>query len=121
MDFIILVIVDCFAKGVHFRTLPAHYNAFKVATLFLDIVCKHHGFPYSIVSNSDPIFISCFLKEIFHLSGTKLWMSISYHLQTDGQSKVINRVLEQYLCSFVHAKPLNGVSLLLWPNGVIIP
>ena len=77
----------------------------KVATLFLDLVCKHHGFPKSIVSDHDPIFISSFWRELFRLSGTRLRMSTAYHPQSDGQTEVMNIVLEQYLRSFVHSQP----------------
>lgn len=57
---VILVVVDRYSKGIHFGALPTSYSAFKVATLFLDLVCKHHGFPRSIVSDRDPIFLSSF-------------------------------------------------------------
>lgn len=39
---VILVIVDRYSKGVHLGALPTHFSAFKVATLFLDLVCKHY-------------------------------------------------------------------------------
>lgn len=56
----ILVIVDRFSKGAHFGALPTTFTAYKVATLFLDLVCKHHGMPHSLVSDRNPIFISRF-------------------------------------------------------------
>ncbi|GAU21767.1 hypothetical protein TSUD_328920 [Trifolium subterraneum] len=43
-----------------------------------------------------------------------LSMSSSYHPQTDGQTEVMNRSIEQYLRAFVHAKPSLWVSLLPW-------
>lgn len=57
---VILVVVDRYSKGVHLGALPTNHSAFKVAALFMDIVCKHHGFPKSIVSDRDPFFLSSF-------------------------------------------------------------
>lgn len=79
----ILVIVDRFSKGVHLGALPTHFTAFKVANLFLNIVCKLHGFPRNIISDCDLIFISSFWRELFRLSGTTLRMSTAYHPQTN--------------------------------------
>jgi len=101
----ILVIVDRFSKGVHLGALPSHYTAFKVANLFLNIVCKLHGFPRSIISDRDPIFVSSFWRELFRLSGTTMRMSTTYHPKTDGQTKVMNHTNEQYLRSFFHHNP----------------
>ncbi|GKC45980.1 transposon ty3-I gag-pol polyprotein, partial [Tanacetum coccineum] len=40
---VILVVVDRFTKYAHFGTLPASFNAPKVAEVFMDMVVKHHG------------------------------------------------------------------------------
>jgi len=68
----ILVVVDRYSKGTHLGALPPKYSAHKVVALSLDLVCKLHGFPRSLVSDRDPIFISSFWRELFRLSGTKL-------------------------------------------------
>jgi len=109
---VILIVVDLFTKRAHFGTFPAHFTASKVAQHFLDMVCKLHGFPKSLISNRDPIFINHFLQHLFRLNGTKLQMSIAYHPQSDGQTKVLNRILKQYLHTFVHNNPSQWTKFL---------
>ncbi|RVW96360.1 hypothetical protein CK203_020887 [Vitis vinifera] len=46
--------------------------------------------------------------------GTKLHMSSAYHPQTDSQSKVVNRCVEQYLRCFVSQQPRKWSSFLPW-------
>lgn len=73
--------------------------------VFYDNVFKLYGLPRSIVSHRDKIFTNLFWKELFHLGGVHLKMSSAYHLQSDGQIKVTNRCLENYLHCFVGDKP----------------
>lgn len=68
----ILVMVDRYSKDTHLGALPPKFTAHKVAALFLDTVCKLHGFPCSLVFGRDPIFLSAFWRELFRLSATKL-------------------------------------------------
>ena len=56
----ILMVVDRLSKYAHFRALPPYFTAVKVAELVVDNVVKHHGFPKSIVSNHDMVFVSTF-------------------------------------------------------------
>lgn len=41
-------------------------------------------------------------------------MSFAYHPQSDGQTKVLNLVIEQYLRASVHHRPSSWGKLLLW-------
>lgn len=109
---VILVVVDRFSKGIHLGMLPAAHTAHVVASLFIEIVGKIYGLPRSLVSDRDPLFLSHFWRELFQLSGTQLRMSSAYHPQSDGQTEVMNKVVEQYLRAFVHHRPHTWGKLL---------
>ncbi|PNX96980.1 retrotransposon-related protein, partial [Trifolium pratense] len=111
---VILVVVDRFSKAAHFGMLPTHHTASKVADLFARMICRLHGMPKSIVSDRDPIFVSKFWQKLFQLSGTKLRMSTAYHPQTDGQTEIVNKALQQYLRCFVHNTPKTWGNFLHW-------
>ena len=85
-----------------------------VANLFTEMVVKHHYFPLSIVFDKDPIFFSKFWQDLFQLSWIVLKYSTAYHSQTDGQTEVLNRCLEQYLRAFTHQHPQSWTKFLLW-------
>ena len=108
------MVVDHFSKGLHLGSLPQHHTVAGVARLFMEISGKLHGMPKSLVSDRDPLFISHFWKELFKLSGTKLRMSSAYHPQSDGQTEVMNRIVEQYLRAFVHHQPSTWGRFLTW-------
>uniref|UniRef100_A0A0G4GQN6 Integrase catalytic domain-containing protein n=1 Tax=Chromera velia CCMP2878 TaxID=1169474 RepID=A0A0G4GQN6_9ALVE len=76
-------------------------GARETAQKFFDEVVCEHGMPQSIVSDRDSRFISNFWQTLFHLCRTKLKMSTAQHPQTDGQTEIKNRTLEQMLRCFV--------------------
>lgn len=111
---VVMVVVDRLTKAAHFGALASGFTAGKVAKLFIDVVIKLHGFPSTIVSDRDPIFVSQFWAELFKLSGTSLKHSSAYHPQTDGQSEVVNRALEQYLRAMMSDRPERWSEFLGW-------
>ena len=114
-----MVVVDRLFKYAHFVPLKHLYTAVSVANAFIRKVVRLHGVPISIVSDHDRIFISALWKTLFQLHDSKLCMSSSYHPQTDGQTEVINRTLEQYLRCFTSDQPQKWVEWIPWANTVI--
>ena len=105
---VIMVVVDRLTKYAHFVPLKHHFTVVIVAKAFNSHMVRLHGITTSIVSDRDKVFISSFWHTLFQLQRTKLCMSSSYHPQSDGQTEVVNRTLEQYLCCFAGDQPRNG-------------
>ncbi|GJW93987.1 putative reverse transcriptase domain-containing protein [Tanacetum coccineum] len=69
----------------------------KLARLYLKEVVTRHGIPVSIICDRDPRFASNFWRSFQKAMGTRLDMSMAYHLETDGQSERSIQTLKDML------------------------
>ena len=96
----ILVCVDRFTKMAHFCPTTTRVTAEETASLYLHHVFKHHGLPTDIISDRGPQFTFHFTARLYELCEIKSNKSTPFHPQSDGQTKRVNQVPEQYLRIF---------------------
>jgi hypothetical protein len=92
-----MVVVDRLSKMAHFIPTRDDANAPGTTRLFLDNIYKLHGMPDLVTSDRDSKFVSNFWQEFFRYLSTKLKLSSSKYLQTNGQFERTIQTLEEYL------------------------
>jgi len=82
--------------------IPTREDATAVdfAEMFFEHIECRFGTPRSVVTDRDSRITSDFWKEICEIQMIKRRLSTAYHPQTDGQSEVLNRVIEDYLRAY---------------------
>ena len=98
---VILVIIDRLGKDS--ITIPCYktINARGLATLFINWVYRFGHTPETIISDRGPQFISSFWQAFCQIIGVKIKLSTAYHKETDGQTEIMNRYIDQRLRLFV--------------------
>ncbi|KAI5425278.1 hypothetical protein KIW84_031180 [Lathyrus oleraceus] len=74
---IVMVVVDSLTKYAHFLPVSHPYTAKDIADLFIKEVVMLHGFPSSIISDRDKVFLSNFWYELFKQE--EYWYNTNYH------------------------------------------
>ena len=95
------VIICRLTSMVHLVPLHITTTISELAWMYIHKIVWLHSLAETIVSDRDSKFTSCFWQETHKLLRTKLLMSTSFHLQTDGASERVIRSVAQILCAIV--------------------
>ncbi len=96
-----MVVVHRFNKMTHFIPSKESAMAQEMGRLFFMHVFKHHGLPKDIVSDRDPKFTSKFWWALWKRIGLEFKMNTSFRPQTDGETKIMSLVIQQFLRNYV--------------------
>ena len=103
----IMNVVCKLSKMIRLIPISHTITAPETAMKFKEVVYRSHGLPQKIISDRDPIFMSKFWKTLFRSLGTKLAPSSAYHPQTDGQTEIANRKVEEMIRAFANYRKDN--------------
>ena len=108
----IFVVVDCLTKHANFIPMSTGISTREFTRLFTKyIICKY-GILESIICDRDPRWTSDFWKGVAQEIKTKMLLSSSHHPQHDGQTEVLNQLLETMLRAYVNDDRANWVEWL---------
>ena len=81
----ILVIIDRLTKIIHYKPVKITIDASGLVKVIIDVVVRHHGLLDLIVTDRVSLFTFKFWSSLCYFFGIKRWLSITFHLQIDGQ------------------------------------
>jgi len=108
----LLVVVDRLSKMIRLAPTEPNASAPYMAQLFYDHVYRSFGLPKSIISNRDPVSMSKFWRALMDKMDVRLRPSSAYYPQTDEQTEIMNKKVEELLRCFVDHNQANWDLLL---------
>jgi hypothetical protein len=93
----ILVIVDKLTKFALFIPTRTNINEKECAELIFDNVFTRFGLPRQIITDRDSKWTGNFWEEVCRLFSIKRALTTAYHPQADGQTEILNQLLETAL------------------------
>ena len=107
----IMVIVNRLSKMV--KCIPMDgITAKDAAKAFYIHIWKNHGLFSFIISDRGRTFVSYFWDQLTTRLGIKADLSTAYHPETNGQTEILNSILEQYLKVYVNFLQVDWASWL---------
>ena len=114
----IMVIVDRLSKMVKCILMDG-ITVKDAAKAFYIHIWKNHGLFNFIISDRGRTFVSYFWDQLISRFGIKADLSTVYHPETDGQTEILNFILEQYFKAYVNFLQNDWVSWLFSAECVI--
>ena len=81
----------------HFILVKTTYTSAKLTKIYMTRIVCLHGVPRTIISDRGTQFTSKFWHQLHQTLGTRLEFSTTFHLQMNGQTERVNKILEDML------------------------
>ncbi|XP_010468276.1 PREDICTED: uncharacterized protein LOC104748309 [Camelina sativa] len=94
---VVWVVVDRLTKVAHLVHFKSTDQAADLAEKYIDEILRLYGVPANIVSDRDPKFTSIFWQDLQRAMGKDVYMSTSFHPETDGQIERTIRTIEDLI------------------------
>jgi hypothetical protein len=98
----LIVFVDKLSKMVILHPCQLTITGAQVAKIYYDRVFQNHGLASKFVSDRDPRFTSHFTRSLVKAVGSEQGTSSAFHPQTDGQTEIMNRYVEDTIRHYVN-------------------
>jgi hypothetical protein len=96
--------VDKLTKFAILVPTQTNINESETAQLIFKHVISRFGIPKQFISDRDPRWSNNFWKEMCQLLGSKRALTTAHHPQADGQTEVMNQILEIALRCYVNSE-----------------
>jgi|SRR5271154_2280961 len=96
----IYICVDRFTKMIHFCLITINVIVEETIKLYLHHVFKHHDLSHDVIFDRNTQFTFKFKFKFLELCDIKNNKFITFHFQSNDQTKRVNQVLKQYLRVF---------------------
>ncbi len=97
----ILVVVDELTKyGIFIPTTTKIDEQETAGLVFKNIICDY-GLPRQIISDRDSRWTGAFWKEVCQLMKIKRALTTAHHPQADGQTEILNQILEIAIRAYI--------------------
>jgi hypothetical protein len=110
----IWLIIDRLTKSAHFIPVHTKYRVEKYAEIYIAHVLCLHGVLKTIIFDRGSRFVARFCEQLHASLGTHLIHNSAYHPQMDGQTEIVNQILEDMLRAYVMEYPDSWDKNLPW-------
>ena len=97
----VLVVVDKLTKYVTFVPIDSTIDAEGTAEIIFKHIIAHYGLPRQIITDRDVRWTSDFWKTACEHLGVRRAFTTAHHPQADGQTEIMNQLLEVALRAYV--------------------
>ena len=110
----IFVLICKLTKYAFFIPCTTNLTKKKAAQMLFNKIVTHVSLPKQIISDRNTQWRNLFWKEVCKSMGSRRALTTACHPQANGQTEILNQMIEVAICTFINNNCNNWLSLLLY-------